>query len=264
MYADFKPDKTQEMDLGVIDGYSFFDNDAHLNEEALALYVDALELNKVHLLPDVILLHVNECVECKSEIAEVLALVDKQEYRLKEKHPYLADKTGLLVTRIMRSYRIAAVLLVGISLGIFFYFLRLTNDNRGVVNIQPGSEQVVNLQSQKGQAKGQAIQQNSMADNFSESANLEDLVNSTSRSASFVVIGPKNGVVMNKQITFEWRTQEVESITLKILSNKETVLRSFKLGGSKFLFAGKLNPGLYYWKVESKDELLYVGKFFVK
>ncbi|MGA7161155.1 MAG: hypothetical protein WBZ48_09135 [Bacteroidota bacterium] len=252
--------------MGVINGYSFFGNDAHLNEEALALYVDALELNKVYLLPDAVLLHVKECAECKSDIIEVLAFVDEQEYCPKEAHPYLAGKTGFLVKRVTKSYRIAAVILVGIGLGIFFYIFRWSDDNRGVVNVQPESVQVANQQSQKSQAIGQrqVIQQNILADNFSESANLEDLVNSTSRSASFIVISPKNGVVMNQRITFEWKAQEVKSVTVKILSNKESLLRSFKLGGSKLLLAGKFNPGLYYWKVESKDELLYVGKFFVK
>ena len=250
----------------MIGGYNLFDRDAHLNEEALALYVDALKLNKVYLLPGAILRHVSDCAECKSEIVEVFSLVDGQGYHLMEGHPYLAKKAGLQVLRVSITYRLAAVLLVGISIGILFSLFRLTNNSRDVLNVSPGTMPVAHPESRKGTAKndGQISQQKNLADNFSESPNLEDLINSTSRSASLIGISPKNGIMVNRHILFEWKGVELGSVTVKILSNKEKVLKSFKIEGSKFLFAGKLNPGLYYWELESKEELLYVGKFFVK
>jgi hypothetical protein len=107
-------------------------------------------------------------------------------------------------------------------------------------------------------------QQKILAGNFSESPNLENLVNSSSRSELPLVVSPRNNAVVSQEILFEWKVQEAGLVSVTILSNKEDVLKNVKLKQSKFLFSEKLNPGLYYWKLEREDELLYVGKFFVK
>jgi hypothetical protein len=71
-------------------------------------------------------------------------------------------------------------------------------------------------------------------------------------------------LVVSQPILFVWKTQESGPFTVKILSNTEKVSKSMRVEKSRLLFTGKLNPGLYYWKLECKDELLYVGKFMVK
>jgi hypothetical protein len=128
------------------------------------------------------------------------------------------------------------------------------------------SVQVAHPKIQKSPTKedGKVNQQKILADNFSESPNLENLVNSASRSELPLVVSPKNNAVVSQEILFEWKVQEGGLVSVTILSNKEDVLKNVKLKQSKFLFSGKLNPGLYYWKLEREDELLYVGKFFVK
>ena len=50
-----------------------------LTEEEIALYVDALELKKLEGLPEAIVDHVQECLECKMEIVEVWELIEEQE-----------------------------------------------------------------------------------------------------------------------------------------------------------------------------------------
>ncbi len=253
------------MSLGIIRNYSAIGQYAHLSEEELAIYVDALKLNKVDSLPDAVLRHVSDCTECKSEIVEVSSLID-EEYRRIDTRPYLTRKAKLKVAEFSITYRIAAVLLIGISLSVIFFLFRLMNPDRGGLNVSPGSMQTVRPETGKGPATGKRGmgQQGILADNFSESPNLEDYVNSASRSASSIVLSPNNGAVVHRQIRFEWKPQGVGPVTVKILSNKEKVLKSVKLVGSKFLFTEKLKPGLYYWKLESKDELLYVGKILVK
>jgi hypothetical protein len=41
-------------------------------------------------------------------------------------------------------------------------------------------------------------------------------------------------------------------------------LQTITVRGSRYVFSQKIPPGLYYWKLESKDELLFLGKFLVK
>jgi hypothetical protein len=246
--------------------YNLFREDAHLNEEALALYVDALKLNKVYLLPSAILGHVGDCEECKSEIVETLSLVEERAYHIIEPHPYLTKKVDLLAARFSIAYRIAAVVLVGLSIGILFYLFRSMKGERSVVDGSGQATQIVQPENRKGLTSeaGQVNQQHLLADNFSVSPNLENLVNSVLRSASPLVLSPKNGLVVSQPILFVWKTQESGPFTVKILSNTEKVSKSMRVEKSRLLFTGKLNPGLYYWKLECKDELLYVGKFMVK
>jgi hypothetical protein len=243
---------------------NFFDEDTHLSEESLALYVDALKLNKVYLLPGVILGHVSDCEKCKSEIVEILSFVDHGSYSEVEPHPFLGKMAKPTSAKFSLFYRIAAVFFIGISISILFYLFRSTKDNGSALTDSAIS--VAHQESKKGTLKRDELanQQNIFADNFFESPNLENLVNSVSRSESPIVVSPKNNAVESQNIIFEWKLQEAGWVSVTLLSNKEDVLRNIRLKHSKFFFSEKLNPGLYYWKLEREGELLYVGKFFVK
>ena len=45
--------------------------------------------------------------------------------------------------------------------------------------------------------------------------------------------------------------------------NRAEVLHPVPVQGNHLTFREKLAPGLCYWKLESKEELLHVGKFYV-
>ncbi len=243
-----------------------FGEDTHLSDEALALYVDALILNKVYLLPGALLGHVDDCQKCKSEIVEALSLVEEQAYGAKGPHPYLGKKVESTPARFSLFYRMAAVFLIGISLAFFFYFFRPMKDDHTAVIDSIRSMQIAHPEIRKSPIKegDEVNQQKNLADNFSASPNLENLVNSVSRSESPLIISPKNNADVGREILFEWKVQEVGSVRFTIFSNREEVLKAITLNKTKLVFSGKLDPGLYYWKLERKDELLYIGKFFVR
>lgn len=46
-------------------------NNGHLNDEAKAMYIDAMLMNSEKLLPLPIRLHVEDCIICKKEILAV-------------------------------------------------------------------------------------------------------------------------------------------------------------------------------------------------
>jgi len=246
--------------------HSFLGDDAHLSEEAIALYIDALQANKVHLLPGVIVEHVEECKKCKSEIIEALSLVEEPLHRPAEPHPYLDTIVAPASVRFSFYYRIAAIFLVGISIGVIFYFFRSVHNGETVLSDSKVSMQTARRDTSKGSiSDDERIKRRELfADNFSESPNLENLVNAVSRSESPFVVSPKNNDVVSQDILFRWKMHDAGLITITILSNSENVVRSVSLEQSTFLFSEKLDPGLYYWKLERKGDLLYVGKFFVK
>ena len=55
-----------------------FDENLHLNEEGIALYVDALKLNTLEQLPEPVLEHVSECAACKLNIEELFQLLEEE------------------------------------------------------------------------------------------------------------------------------------------------------------------------------------------
>ncbi|MFQ5616118.1 MAG: hypothetical protein ACE5GO_06630, partial [Anaerolineales bacterium] len=57
---------------------------------------------------------------------------------------------------------------------------------------------------------------------------------------------------------------EIGPLELRILNNKQKQLYSFQINGNRLAFDEKLQPGLYYWAVLSKGEMIYLGKFIVK
>jgi len=100
------------------------------------------------------------------------------------------------------------------------------------------------------------------AENFKPTPYLEEMLAYDVRSYSITVISPKIGEKITGNILFQWKEVE-EPVYLKILDNKGAELFSFIPEGFKFVFTEKLDPGLYYWKLESEDDLLYVGKIFI-
>jgi hypothetical protein len=83
------------------------------------------------------------------------------------------------------------------------------------------------------------------------------------------VISPASGIkIYNKDIAFRWSMIQNEPVTIKILTNKEkeVVNKSIEKGFPNFTInvAPDIfkHSGLYYWKIEDKDEVLHIGKFY--
>gem|GEM_PF-591796 len=245
---------------------NFFTDKAHLSDEAIALYVDALRFNKVYHLPSVILSHVADCRECKMEIVEIFSLLQGPEIDGTEPHPFLDEKTAEVEMEFSIAFRVAAVLVIGISIGLVSYYFRMLLEEHTVISgsidtpeyVQRGKQNFVPSDSLA--VSGQEF----FAENFTVSPNLENLVNAHSRSLSVEVLSPLNGENFKERILFQWKADADDRLTLKILSNNEKTLQTISVRGSRYVFSQKIPPGLYYWKLEDNDELLHLGKFFVK
>ena len=55
-------------------------------------------------------------------------------------------------------------------------------------------------------------------------------------------------------------------MTLKfiILNNRNSSVYERLISGKELTIDTKLNPGLYYWKLESSDAVEAMGKFYVR
>ena len=162
-----------------------------------------------------------------------------------------------------------AVLALGIGLGLSIYYFKVIREGEiPVVPIQPSKQIDMGIENTHGGAKnsekaGQPLQE-LHSKSFVESPNLENLVNNESRSSEIQVLSPLNGASVGQTILFEWQGENKGPYGLKVLTNMEKVLISRSLNEHRLDLALQLSPGLYYWKLESNGELLYIGKFFVK
>jgi hypothetical protein len=246
---------------------SFFSANNHLSENGIALYVDAIKLERIDSLPAAIVHHVEGCEECKMQIMEVTELLANEQYDKTMDHPFFGPKKYPFST-FSGIYRIAAVFVIAAFIGTIYYFFanRMveSTQNKQSVTIEkpiynpvPGDSLPVNQKQFIPKPTNELL-----AANFEPSPNLEDLVQTQFRSTTIEVISPANGETVQSPITFRWKLYD-KRLTIKILSNKELTLVSSTLSRDSFTASKKFGPGLYYWKLETDDELLFAGKFLV-
>ncbi|MEW5800106.1 MAG: hypothetical protein AB1728_13990 [Bacteroidota bacterium] len=243
---------------------SFFTDRMHLTDEGVALYVDALKLQRTSDLPKEMLKHVSHCPDCQLQIVEVHEMMKNDLYDASMKHPYFDTVVHEPAVRYGASlFRIAAIVTGAALLGFGYYFA--TNNTTvqtppAIVQHETPKMDQTNVPAKEPPVKEQ---EQLLADNFSESLNMEDLVRTQFRSISVEVITPDVGEVVQQPVQFKWKDVG-EPLTLKILSNKERTLISTQVTTNSYTAQKKFAPGLYYWKLETKDELIFVGKFLVR
>ena len=92
---------------------------------------------------------------------------------------------------------------------------------------------------------------------------LEEMISDVIRSESITILSPVIGEVLEKDIVFRWKGMNEKKLYLVILNNKAQEIYTHELEKSPYKLRRKLNPGLYYWKIESEEEMLYLGKFTI-
>jgi hypothetical protein len=239
---------------------NFFNEDSHLTEEAVALYVDALKLNTVGQVPEIIRDHVSECAQCKTDVEELFLLLEDEKYELNGQHPFFRLQPGLAKKGITLAYRIAAVFLLAVGVyGVFHLYRHKLDENAGK-NVAQNASKVPESSDTSVTKKSEKF----LADNFAELPSLEDLVRAQYRSIAIEIEAPALGEEVGKSITFKWAHVPGKGLILRIIDNAGKDVHSVRTAKNGYVFKGTLKPGLYYWKLESKDELLFVGKFLKK
>jgi len=247
----------------------------HLTEEGVALYVDAILLQRIEELPSSLREHVEMCLECETQIMGVYEL-SKKVYPIaaKRPHPYF-DRNKVREPEVRYtafSYRIAAAIGTAALLAAGYYALVNGSHKQPAIVEQQNPKSRVEQSQHTQQTIAQKPNsvttpkkesQALLADNFTESSNLEDLVHGEFRSTTIEVLAPTVGQKVQQPILFKWKTFE-ENVMIKILNNKERILFSHVVDGNSYTYKKKLPPGLYYWKLETDKDLLHIGKFLVK
>ena len=269
----------------------------HLNDESSALVVEALLQGKMSAVPEDVLSHVEACRECKDSIMEMVAFRGNPDSagQLKEK---LSKRAKARQDWQFYRGKIAAVFIAAaVLVGAYFFISdnpqlldwlksgsRTTNGvqkNQPLINpantestqpgshtgekkLFPGTDNMSNGMSEKTKpAESKPKNGHAQVSRFQVNPNLENMTGSRLRSGGFEVLSPDNGSILQFPIHFSWKKDLSEPHSLKIVDNKNSVLYTYSVKGTSFDFNESLPRGLYYWKLESQNELLYVGKFFI-
>lgn len=105
-------------------------------------------------------------------------------------------------------------------------------------------------------------------DAFSTSAVFEAQLTENVRSDSHdvAVLRPRSGSIAANRLSFSWQWDnqaQPQSLSLHIYDNFEWPKLDTVVTGSQLDLDRDLPPGLYYWSLESENEVLHLGKFFI-
>ena len=78
------------------------------------------------------------------------------------------------------------------------------------------------------------------------------------------MVSPSNGSTPGSKVSFDWKREGTAALTLSVVDNRGKTIYRTQVDGVPFKLKQSLRPGLYYWKLQDDNELLYVGKFFMR
>ncbi len=283
----------------MVEANKYIADNGHLNDEYISLYIDAHLLNRVEVLPHEILEHVEDCKKCKQEIIDGYNLLKNINVPNIDEHPYFSNNKRniktLKKTNFYNSYKIAASIIVIITLGIIGFYTfdpgknsvvsnkmdEKPNINDSVIEIIANSElsedtikkinetkQIEKATIIKKEEPGNLIAKADLSGKeFQVSPIMLSLLGENTRADFFEVDYPKDSTILESKqtIDFSWNSNINDDIKLKIFNYKdELVFESEVLEHNKLKITKNLPPGAYIWKIESSNEIFHLGLFFIK
>jgi hypothetical protein len=247
---------------------SLFKSDSHLSDEGVALYVDALKLRRSEELPDEVRDHAANCRSCRKEVTGLFSLLVEENYSAMAPHPFFDRQTEGRDKNARWIYRIAALFVAGIGIALFAYLVYPGRPDVKSVPPHASSGNVMLSDSAAvngpGDSGGEDAAGTLYADNFARLPELEGLVEAETRSSSIDAAAPKAGITVSQPVIFDWKAEVNAPLLLSVLTNKDSLVHRSRIAKLPYVLRSSLAPGLYYWKLENGEEVVFVGKFFVR
>lgn len=238
----------------------FFTPNNHLDDNGIALAAEALMLDRSEALPQDIALHLESCDRCSQMVLDTADITAMSPIVKPQHHPFF-DARPVIHRFPQFWYSVAALFLLTVSGGGTFYlFTHRPMPQAPAVSELPAGIPDASHQLAEGPSPAEVP---STPDRFTPSPNLDDLISSEFRSTTLEIIAPKNGERVSPPITFLWKEQ-TGTLKLKILTNKEVTILTAIVHKGRYTTAKRFEPGLYYWKLESDDELAAIGTFTIR
>ncbi len=216
--------------------------------------------------------HLLICQECRSELEKMeTILVHVGRSKVQE---IFSDESSRkqrpfrLKPGFSAFYRMAASLLIfiGISVILIYFLKRERKPEYQIVNepvtqadtIRQSPTDSLAIHNHTGSHSGYLASDDKA---FKPSSFYEPLVSNIYRSAQLKIIEP---VVNYKtgEIIFNWSYMKSDSLVILLINNKDSVIFKQKVT-PPYKYTARPKPGLYYWQLQSDEELLYTGKLII-
>jgi hypothetical protein len=233
----------------------------HLSESQISLYAEALRNHSEGKLPANILDHVEECLQCKHEVLEIVSILNDIEEadRLKPK-------------AVIRSYsfywKAAAVIFIILVPGYFLYTYHTpeTVQTVSTTNKVYAEPNKAPLTGDKKSAAVQNPKQNDIASNdiYAPIPEYDEMCGENFRSDKFFdVESPSLSEESRGEIKFDISFKNKAERTVTVFNNKNEQVFYKKFNQDLIVTEHSFSPGLYYWKLETPSDLIYISKFTI-
>ncbi len=265
---------------------NYQDQDGHLTDEGIARYVEALQSQDWNSLPAKILEHIENCDICHQAAMDLYAIVshDNQRTEIAVQKP----QSGARIVR-MRVMRWA---MVAVLAGLSFYLYRYLDRPKAIDNIEidgpladepeeakkldeevaenpilptPKKEETGNPSKTTTPAPGRDVR-DLYAANFVPSESMELLLGDQLRSTGLELVSPAIEKVESwkEGIDFQWTGFAEAGLSIQLENNRGDRLYEQPVVALKHTVRMELEPGIYYWRLESEEDLLMVGRLVLE
>jgi hypothetical protein len=233
----------------------------HLSESQISLYADALRNHSEGKLPANILEHVEECLLCKHEVLEIVSILSDIE-----------EAEKIKPQAVIRSYffywKAAAVIFILLVPGYFLYTYHApkivqTSSTTNKVSAEPNKAP---LAGDKKSETIQNIKQNDLAANdiYAPIPEYDEMCGENFRSDKFFdVTSPSLSEESKGEIKFDISFKNKIERTVTVFNNKNEQVFYKKFNQEVMVIRHSFPPGLYYWKLETPTDLIYISKFTI-
>ncbi|QQS36613.1 MAG: zf-HC2 domain-containing protein [Ignavibacteriales bacterium] len=223
--------------------------------------------------------HYFQCAECFNELkaAEQAVTIIRTEgipdskIKMKNQNPVMAIFTEIFSSPVRIGFAAAVIIMA-----FFLYFALNSSDNLKRENELVISKDSLLIKSDTSHSipeNEDELLADLSAPEFRLNPYLEEWMKDNVRSDENiikVVTSPANNEkIIDSAVTFRWEMNEKNDIDITVMNNLERTIFSAPIKhdhfpsyevtvNSKYF----LSPGLYYWKLEDENEVLYLGKFY--
>lgn len=230
--------------------------------------------------------HLLYCAKCRTELQKTEKIISGIEDHMHHKsfsegrsqNAGTTGKSAKLFHYPRKILRIAAgiIFLIGAAGILYLYFSKplektivadkeISNEEIKIIDDMAGKDsQIIEEKPEKDRQESKSQQSNEilLAENYQPNPFYENMVKSVLRAGAFALIEPKDSIVIQsgQKLSFIWQTEQ--EIELIILTNNGVVIKE-QSGNSPIEFYGFRKSGLYYWKLDTKEETVAAGKIYV-
>jgi hypothetical protein len=248
-------------------------SDKPLRDDALALYLDALRLDRRDDLAEEVLEHVRDCPVCRREILRLDEALRTKDLSTLGPHPLL-DQEAIQEEerrRRKRSWTIFGVATaVVLAVAVYAYILvdRKIDEKRAEFEqeIMTDSISLALQDSLAAIAEREQLRQReaerARQDPFRPNDALENLLTMEIAPPGLTIHSPEVGDTLVAPIRFAWSFATPEDRYVTVFSNSG-VYDELEVKDDAAVMNETPPPGVYYWKLSSMEDLLFIGKFYV-